>query len=334
MGEFALTSNSCTDVLAPGGSCTVTLQFMPQGVGVRSGLLRVEALPGGAATSSLTGTGFAMAPPPPPEDAAPPEPDVAPPAPDLPPPLMPARLIISPETRDFGDVLVEDTSDVFFFTVENIGEEDSGTVTFDRTGPFALPENTCAGTTLPPGDYCRFRVVFEPTAPGPAQGTVVATPGAANGIAGSATLTGTGHNTPLIIKPASYNFGNVDVGSATKDPVSFDIKNIGDLDLTSFGYFTEPRAGAFRLVGEPSCPNPFPAHSVCTVQMVFAPTQAGQQEGRLRARSVPDGGAIIEGISNVQGNGVSQGGTGGQGGGGGIGGIGGGPGTGGQLGGF
>jgi hypothetical protein len=55
--DFAITSSTCSVLLAPGATCTITVVFTPAATGARSAQLTVTAIPGGVATASLAGNG-------------------------------------------------------------------------------------------------------------------------------------------------------------------------------------------------------------------------------------------------------------------------------------
>lgn len=57
VADFTITSNTCGAALPGNGACTIVVRFDPQAPGTRSATLTASANPGGAATSSLTGTG-------------------------------------------------------------------------------------------------------------------------------------------------------------------------------------------------------------------------------------------------------------------------------------
>ena len=60
-GDF-VTTNTCSAALAPGGTCAVSVRFLPAVVGARTGVLTVYAnVPGGQATVALNGTALAAA---------------------------------------------------------------------------------------------------------------------------------------------------------------------------------------------------------------------------------------------------------------------------------
>ena len=59
--RFQLVSDSCTNVvLPPSGQCTVDVSFAPQVAGDAFAEVRASAVPGGAASHSLQGTGTAV----------------------------------------------------------------------------------------------------------------------------------------------------------------------------------------------------------------------------------------------------------------------------------
>ena len=105
---------------------------------------------------------------------------------------------VTPTSLSFGTVGVTGISSAKTLTLHNTGTGTLTDIAVNFTGPFTAADNagTC-GSTLFGGQSCTINVVFEPTATGPANGTVVIT--ASANVAGSPVkLTGTG--APLVVK--------------------------------------------------------------------------------------------------------------------------------------
>jgi len=84
--------------------------------------------------------------------------------------LSPARLAISPGTRDFGTHPTATSSATQTFTVTNAGEAPSGIISTAIAGAdadqFAKSADTCNGQVLAPGASCTLSASFAPTSTG------------------------------------------------------------------------------------------------------------------------------------------------------------------------
>lgn len=162
-GDFNISGDTCTAMLAPNATCTVQVTFRPTVAGSRSASLAVAASPGGSPAASLSGTG-----------------------------ATPGVLSISPTTRDFGSVLQNTMGPTQVFTVTNTGGSTTSAITIDIGGTQANQFNKtadgCSGMTLGAGNSCMVSVRFEPSSTGPKSGSLTASAGGS----ASASLAGTG----------------------------------------------------------------------------------------------------------------------------------------------
>ena len=171
--DFSVADEDCNgSELAVSGTCNVQVRFQPTSAGAKSATFTVSGTPGGtAAVASLTGTG-----------------------------LSPEHLTISPNTQDYGQVVIG-SSTTSSFTVTNTGQASTGTLKvliaggLDGTSDFSVVQEDCRGTALPAVAICHLRVMFQPTSAGPktATLTVSGTPG---GTVAAASLTGEGLDDP------------------------------------------------------------------------------------------------------------------------------------------
>ena len=170
-GAFTLSNNGCTAAVAPAGSCTITVAFVPTTTTVVNGELSITHNAAGSPTTiSLTGQGQT--------------------------PVVVVRPVVAlPTTVDFGRRAVGATR-TQSVRVTNNGP---GTVTFAATdpvvttGPFTATLGDCpvAPATLAVGRSCKLSVSFGPTVVGPVTGSVVVRSNAV-GSPQTVSLTGTG----------------------------------------------------------------------------------------------------------------------------------------------
>ena len=131
-GEFAET-NTCTDPLAVGESCTVSVTFIPTAGGARTGEVTItDDACGNPYSVSLTGIG-----------------------------LVP--VVTLPSTSlTFADQVVETTSDPQTVTLTNTGDGLLTITSIAVSGEFA--ESDDCGSTVAAGGSCTISVTFTPTA--------------------------------------------------------------------------------------------------------------------------------------------------------------------------
>jgi Ca2+-binding RTX toxin-like protein len=163
---FTIVTNACSTV-APGATCTITVAFAPgASTAVRTATLNIAHNAAGTPTAvTLTGQGQAPA----------------------------AQAVITlPATTDFGLRRVG-TVRTQSVRLANTGNAPLTIGTFTTTGAFTVTRGNCpaAPATLAAGRSCNLSVSFQPTAVGPATGTLTVTGNAANSPR-TVALTGTG----------------------------------------------------------------------------------------------------------------------------------------------
>lgn len=138
---FSVASESCVgETLAPGGTCTVDLEFNPAFSGSFSETLVIDAAgPGTSVAVPVSGHG-----------------------------TLP-RIAVSPVAIDFGSVNPGGVSTAHTVTVTNPGSVDAQiTLAGEATAPFQVTGGSC-GTSpvnLAQGDSCTIEYTFQPTRPG------------------------------------------------------------------------------------------------------------------------------------------------------------------------
>lgn len=149
---FAIVGGSCpsgTVTLAAGASCTVEVAFSPTVTGAANGTLSVANNPvrGTTATVALIGNGTE--------------------------PAGSADFSFNVSSLSFGNVNVGGTSAPQSVTLSNTGNAAGQISGFNIAAPFSISGGTCgAAPTLAVGGSCTLSVVFSPTAPGAAAGTL------------------------------------------------------------------------------------------------------------------------------------------------------------------
>ena len=244
-GDFSETDNCAGITLNSQASCTIQVTFRPTAAGARSGQLSVAAnVASGSLSVALSGTGE-----------------------------TPGVVNLSPTSIDFGQVKVGTTSKPLSVTAENSGQSAAAIASVTVSGPFVLATNSCGTTSLAGASDCQLQVAFAPASAGPATGWLTMVDDAGTQ---TVQLNGTGAAPPTdSLSSTSLSFPDTII-SQTSPPQNLTIANSGDLPL---GSIAVSLTGPFQVTN--NCTTVLPAHSNCSLAVVFAPTQAGAQSGQL-----------------------------------------------------
>ena len=248
-GDFTETDNCANQTLAINSSCTAQLYFAPTATGARTGQLTLYAnISGGQALVSLAGTG-----------------------------TTPAAITFNPAAFDFAATLVNQTSAVQNFTVNNAG---GATATLQtpiiagtNSSDFAISTNTCS-STLGSSTGCTLSITFTPSATGTRSAQLSLTDSAG---AQTAQLTGTG-SAPATdtLSTTALTFTQQTIGT-TSTAQTVTLTNNGDVALTLIT--TSVTAGDFTTTN--ACGNSLATHSTCAIQVNFIPTATGTRAATL-----------------------------------------------------
>lgn len=245
-GDFSQTTTcSSATPIAPGGSCSVSIVFLPSASGTRTGVLTLYGnVQGGQATATLSGTG-----------------------------TPPAAIVLTPVLVTFPQTSVGATSATQNITISNTGGTTATLGTPTLSGDFILTANTCAAT-LAPGVGCTVSVGFRPTASGSRTGTLTVT-----GSTGTqaASLTGTGVLPATdALAPLSLAFGAQQITTSSAAQ-SVTLTNSGDQALQLIA--AQITSGDFTVVN--GCGNSLNGHASCTLQVAYVPRTVGPETGLL-----------------------------------------------------
>lgn len=238
-------NNSCGQ-LAPGATCTVSVVFSPSAAGIRGGTLTVVSdASNSPQTVNLSGTG------------------------------LKALVSASPGIVTFSGEMVGATSATQGITLTNSGNAPAPVTLATTSGPFSVKSTTC-GASLAAGTSCTYNVVFSPTSEGAVTGGLNVSTGAGNQ---AIVLSGTGLVASGSLSAGSLSFGNLAVG-ALSAPQAVTVTNTGN---TALGITSISVSGQFNAAQ--SCGASLPANGSCTVNVGFAPTSMGPQNGMLTVTS-------------------------------------------------
>ncbi len=246
-GSFSETDNCVNAAVAAGASCAIQVTFSPQATGPLSGEMTIYAnVYGGQLTVDLTGTG------------------------------APAGVVsLTPAIVAFGQVEVGTTSAPLQVTAANSSASAVPISSVSITAPFSIPPNgnSCGTTSLAPSSDCQLAVEFAPTQAGPASGLLTFTDGAGTQ---TVELSGTGESPPTdVLNPTSLTFPSTPEGQLSTAQ-SVTITNAGGLPLTSISISLSA-----QFQESSTCGTQLAAGAVCTISVIFAPTQVGAVTGTL-----------------------------------------------------
>jgi hypothetical protein len=248
-GDFSETDNCQSppgSAIAPGSTCTIYITFTPQvAAEERTAVMTIYGnVYGGQVTVDLTGTGTAAT----------------------------GSVALSPNPVDFNPVEVGATSPPLIVNVANSDATPLSLASVAATAPFLVSNNPCGSSVAADGS-CQIQIEFAPIAAGPANGLLTVTD--ADGTQ-TVQLSGTGEAPPTdVLNPTALTFSPTPEGqlSATQ---SVTITNTGDLPLTSITVAATP-----QFVSTPQFTTQIAARSIGTINVQFAPTQAGAISGTL-----------------------------------------------------
>lgn len=244
-GDFSETDNCRSASVATGANCTIQVTFTPTATGARTGQMLVSAnVYGGQLVIDLSGTG------------------------------TPAGTVsLTPASIGFGQVEVGTSSTPQQVQAGNSGALALSVSSITATSPFTISSNSCGTTTLAANSSCQVQVEFAPTQTGAVAGTLTFTDGA--GIQ-TVALSGTGAAAPTdALNPASLSFSATPLGQQSAAQ-AITLTNIGDLPLNSIAV-----SASTGFQTSNNCGTQLTGHAVCSISVVFAPTQTGSQTGTL-----------------------------------------------------
>ena len=244
-GDFTETDNCVSAAVAAGASCNLQVTFTPQATGPLSGEMTIYAnVYGGQLTVDLTGTG------------------------------SPAGVVtLSPASIPFGQLEVGTTSTPLPVSATNSSAMAVPISSVSVTPPFILAANACGTTSLTANSVCQLEVEFAPTQDGPATGLLTFTSGAGTQ---SVELNGTGIAPPTdVLASTSLSFQPTSEGQLSAAE-NVTLTNSGGLPLTSISISISAQ---FQVSS--TCGTQLAAGAVCTISVIFAPTQVGSVIGTL-----------------------------------------------------
>ncbi|HUI42319.1 MAG TPA: choice-of-anchor D domain-containing protein, partial [Terriglobia bacterium] len=243
--HFTVSGASAPFTLAASQSATVKVTFAPAATGSASGNLVIASNAANSpATIPLSGTGATL------------------------------LLGAAPTSLNFGDVIVGSGSRQTV-TLTNTGTESVTVSQATATGAGFSMSGLSLPLTLAAGQQTTFNATFAPAATGNASGSLSIASNAANSPA-TILLSGTGATLLLGAAPTSLDFGNVIVGSSSRQTVT--LTNTGTESVT---VSRATATGAGFSVSGLSVPLTLAAGQQATFNATFAPAATGNASGNL-----------------------------------------------------
>jgi phospholipase C len=269
-GDYTQT-NTCGSSVGAGGSCTITVSFVPTATGTRYGTVTINDSDG-SSPQILNLTGWSTS--------------------------------LSSNARNlaFGQVKLGSSSSPLTFSLANKGSSSMSIlgVTLQDTGFHNSPDytqtNTC-GSSLAVGATCTFSVTFTPSAVGSRPGVLLITDSDPLATPFSVSLSGSGLGVPMAtLTPTSLTFPDQQVGTtSTAQTVTLSNPGSASLSITSI-----TSSGDFSQTN--TCGSSVAAGTSCTISVIFMPTVLGQRTGTI---TVTDNASTSPQTVSLSGNGVS-----------------------------
>ena len=237
-GPYALAS-SCPASLAAGASCNFGLTFSPTALGSSPGAFSFTLSNGGVQTVSLVGSGI-------------------------------SPFTLTPTVVGFGNVATSNTSAAKNVTLKNNQTSPLGISSISIDAPYAL--TTSCPASLSAGASCTFGISFTPATTGTFTDSLSFV--LDNGGPQSISLSGSGV-APVVITPASINFGPDYAGTATAQ-TKVTIRNNQVVPLAITGVSLN---GPFTMSN--GCGSSLAAGAYCQIGVAFEPTVTGVETGSL-----------------------------------------------------
>ncbi len=261
-------TNDCGAGLDIGGSCTITVTFLPATVGSFSGTITLnDNATDTPQTVSLSGKG-----------------------------VSPNATLV-PDVIEFGNQTINKSSAEHEVILLNSGTSDL-TITNIQTSSTVYTQTNNCSETLEPQESCLINVTFSPTETGFVGGSLSVYDDDPGGSPQTVFLFGTGITGPdLDLVPSLHDFGNVNVGDISQ-PQDFEVTNTGEGTLSIYSITAN---SDFAQTND--CPATLEEEETCIIEATFIPTVSGNFFGLL---SVSDDATGSPHVANMWGYGTSS----------------------------
>jgi subtilisin family serine protease len=196
---------------------------------------------------------------------------------------------ISHSSRNFGNVLVENTSEPATFTITNLGPDDFSINSIEIVGAdrfnFSIVDVIDSPILLAISETLSFDVIFSPLSSGLKSATINITHNA-NGSPSQIQLSGIGTEPICSINIYDFNFGSVAL-NATSEPTLVIVTNTGSANLLvdNISFTASSHADQFSLEISTDFPTTIAPGEEISIEAFFNPTSTGTKFGLIEITS-------------------------------------------------
>ncbi|MFW5740648.1 MAG: choice-of-anchor D domain-containing protein [Myxococcota bacterium] len=252
-------ADHCSQPMAPGASCPVTVTYTPNDLLDDAVTLRVTADDGIEVTASIEGQA----------------PEVAP------------GLELAPASLAFGTLPLQTQSSAKVVTVTNTGSSTLGDLWMGLASGshFALDDLGCSQAPLAPGDSCKVAITFAPLVAGShADQLQIAYDGYSPA---TVQLSGEGVHSDLSAPP-SVQLGPVDINGGLTHVALITVTNTGSAavgPIDPAAVTSDHGDHAFAISTDGCVGQTLNPHDICSIEVMFSPVNPGRQLGQARITS-------------------------------------------------
>ena len=198
------------------------------------------------------------------------------------------QIVAAPDSVDFGDVVVNTTSNSEEIVVSNTGKGDLTISSVNLSGTnanqFSIISDSCSSATLNENGECYIYVDFGPTSTGSKTAVLVVSSNDPTHPKLNISLSGKGV-TPaqgaISLDKQSIDFGSVKINTESASQ-SVVVKNVGSADLSVSSVYMDGNDSSEFDVKTDSCSNKTLAPSqTCNISVVFKPASVGSKQANL-----------------------------------------------------
>lgn len=198
------------------------------------------------------------------------------------------QISVSVTSIDFGDVVVNSSSNMEEVVVGNLGKGNLSIsavmITGTNSNQFMIDSDSCSTATLATGDECHIFVDFRPTSTGSKIAKLDIISNDKTHPTFSVNLSGKGvapQSAVISIDKNSIDFGLVKVGSESQSQ-SLLVKNVGTLDLNIGSVYLGGNDTSDFEIKSDGCNNKTLApNNSCTISLSFKPQSVGDKSAEL-----------------------------------------------------
>ncbi len=198
------------------------------------------------------------------------------------------QISVSPSSVDFGDVVVNSSSNSEDVVVSNTGKGDLKITSVKLSGTnasmFSIITESCSSATLAENDECHIYVDFTPTSTGSKTSKLdISSNDPAHPVL-SVNMSGNGVNPSsgvISTDKQSIDFGSVKINTES-NVQSVEVKNVGTKDLNiSSVYLDGNDADQFEIKNDECGSKTLAPNNSCTISLVFKPQSTGSKNTNL-----------------------------------------------------